>query len=98
MKKLVLIFVCLMFITTFAYAETKVTSEKWCHTHNYEDSDTIIDDTQRNPIEAGLGADIKVLDLTKNPFLDSLNVEVRKDLVDMERVSAYVVLKIDLTK
>jgi hypothetical protein len=47
--------------------------------------------------QAGIGADVKVYKF-KDKFLDSIEVQARKDFIDIDRWEVYTVLKVDLTK
>ena len=65
--------------------------------HGKQQSVVIPEDEDLNPLEAGVGVDATIYKFKNKKFLDSINVEVKKDFVEMERASLYVVLKCDLT-
>ena len=49
-------------------------------------------------LTAGLGLDVKLHEFKESKYLDSLNLEVRKDFIDLDRTAAFLVIKMDLTK
>lgn len=51
----------------------------------------------QNDILAGVGLDIKVYEFKEKKFLDSINVEVRKDFINIDRGSIFLTLSLDLT-
>lgn len=96
MKRVVLILLVVLFVATPLYAEVaqKKTEGKWCHRHNYEDEYY----EPLNPFEAGVGVDLEVYEFDDEAnFLDSINIEGRKDFIESERGSVYVVLKMKLS-
>lgn len=98
MKKLVslLLIAGLLMVTFSASAEvvSKKTGRKWCHKHTYQDEYY----KQRPALEGGVGLDLLLFrfgDEAKN--LKKVKLELKKDFVDNERGSAYLVAEIDVS-
>lgn len=101
MRKLFLLFVILLMFEMTAFAGKTIIVNKtqnFYSNQNYYSSEDCASD-----IEGGIGLDAKLYDFNKNEktansFLDSINFEARKDLVDIEHTSFYLVLTTDFTK
>ena len=97
MKKIFIYAAMFSFILLAQLAPAK-NAHAWCPSAatSCKPQAAAVEDNDLNPLEGGVGVDFKVYKFN-GKYLDSINIEVRKDFIEMDRGSAYTVLKGDLT-
>jgi len=112
MKRLIIL-VLIVFLATPAFAEIKETQKNQIynqpgtsykttaireHTHPYEDTYLSNTDNQRTGAEAGVGVDLLLFKFGENAKnLKKVKLELKKDLIDMDRMSGYLVAEVDVS-
>ncbi len=97
MKKVLLAVLAVALMAGVAFAEVDTKNIKIMGTEipgiTYDDEYY----KERNAIDAGVGIDLLLFKWEEANYLSNVKLELKKDFVDIERFSGYLVLEVDVS-